>query len=92
MQNNPVMRKARQTGMSFTMTDELRDKFMAMQKASLQAARFWRLGTKAPKVKALRRKLGMLKTKPVPDTGVIYERAGTKYKVQPNGEWRRVKD
>lgn len=97
MQNSSVIRKARQTGMSFTMTEELKEKFMATQKAALSAARHWELGSKAPKVKALRRKLATLRSKPVPDTGVIYERVnpnGSKrlYKVQPNGEWRRVKD
>lgn len=78
--------------MSFTMTEEIKEKLLSLHKASLLAARHWKLGTKAPKVKALRRKLALFRSIPVPDAGVIYERAGTKYKVMPNGEWRRVKD
>jgi hypothetical protein len=90
MNKNSVISKARQTGMSFTMTEEIKQKLLAMYRERLLAARFWNLGSKAPKIKGLRRKLAYIKTKPVPDTGVIYERAGTKYKVMPNGEWRRV--
>lgn len=58
----------------------------------LVKAKKLRVEKQAPKIKAFRRKMAALKPKPVPDAGVIYEVAGTKYKVQPNGEWRRVKD
>ena len=63
----------------------------------LVKAKKLRVEKQAPKVKALRRKLSALRPKPVPDAGVVYERVNPngsirKYKVMPNGEWRRVND
>lgn len=61
----------------------------------LVKAKRLRVEKQAPKIKGLRRKLSALRPKPVLDVGVVYERVNPngsirKYKVQPNGEWRRL--
>lgn len=66
-------------------------------KEYLVKAKKLRVEKQAPKIKAFRRKMSALRAKPVPDAGVIYERVNQdgsirRYRVQPNGEWRRVKD
>jgi hypothetical protein len=77
--------------------EDVRAKHVDAAKEYLVKERRFKVERQAPKIKGLRRKLSELRPKPVPDVGLVYERTnqnGTirRYKVQPNGEWRRVKE